>query len=59
MTSDRPYRDSIGRERAIDELLDGAGTQFDPDVVDVFVSMIEAGPDEDDDDLAAVLALAV
>jgi ribonuclease P protein subunit RPR2 len=59
MTSDRPYRDSIGVERAVDELRDGAGTQFDPDVVEVFVSMVEVGPAEDDEDLAAVLVLAV
>jgi len=44
MTSDRPYRDSIGIERALDEIRSGAGTQFDPEVVGVFVEMIEDRP---------------
>jgi HD-GYP domain-containing protein (c-di-GMP phosphodiesterase class II) len=60
MTSDRPYRRSIGLERALDEIRLGAGTQFDPEVVGVFVRMIEDGPTEDDDeDFAAALNLAV
>ena len=33
MTTDRPYRASLGVERAADELERMAGTQFDPDVV--------------------------
>ena len=36
MISDRPYRRGMTREQAIAELLDCAGTQFDPDVVDAF-----------------------
>jgi putative nucleotidyltransferase with HDIG domain len=36
MTSDRPYRNAIGRERALSELRHGAGRQFDPGVVTQF-----------------------
>jgi ribonuclease P protein subunit RPR2 len=41
MTSDRPYRGSIGIDRALEELRSGAGSQFDPRVVGVFVDMVE------------------
>jgi cyclic di-GMP phosphodiesterase len=47
MTSDRPYRDSIGIERALAEIRSGAGTQFDPEVVRVFVDMIEDPPERE------------
>ena len=38
MTSDRPYRDAMRPWVAVSELREGAGGQFDPDVVDVLVS---------------------
>ena len=38
MTSDRPYRRAMSEEAATEELLDGAGSQFDPRVVEVFAS---------------------
>jgi HD-GYP domain-containing protein (c-di-GMP phosphodiesterase class II) len=38
MTSDRPYRKALPYETAIAELQRGAGTQFDPDVVQAFVT---------------------
>lgn len=41
MTTDRPYRKGFSPERAIDEILAGSGTQFDPDYAAVFVRMIE------------------
>jgi ribonuclease P protein subunit RPR2 len=57
MTSDRPYRGAIGLERALEEIQRGAGTQFDPDVVGVFVEMVEGGPGNDDEPaFAAALA---
>ena len=48
MTSDRPYRDSIGIERALGEIRGGAGTQFDPDIVDAFVEMVGDQPPGND-----------
>lgn len=39
MTSDRPYRKALGRERAIAELRKGSGTQFDPTIVDAFLKI--------------------
>jgi HD-GYP domain-containing protein (c-di-GMP phosphodiesterase class II) len=57
MTSNRPYRGSIGIERALVEIKGGAGTQFDPEVVRVFVQMIERGPEPGETpDFAAALA---
>jgi putative two-component system response regulator len=45
MTSLRPYRDAALTtvERALAELRRCSGTQFDPDVVDVFVKLVERG----------------
>ncbi len=41
MTSDRPYRTNpMAIDGAIAELIKGKATQFDPDVVDVFVDML-------------------
>jgi len=43
MTSDRPYRKSLGNEEAVRRLRAGSGTQWDPTVLDVFLSLLEAG----------------
>ena len=40
MTSDRPYRKAMPKSHAIQELLMYAGTQFDPQIVDVFVTKV-------------------
>jgi diguanylate cyclase (GGDEF)-like protein/putative nucleotidyltransferase with HDIG domain len=40
MTSDRPYRDSVGYDAALAELRHGAGTQFDPLVVEAFIAVL-------------------
>ena len=40
MTSNRPYRDAMTRENAVRELVNNARTQFDPNVVDVFVRVL-------------------
>ncbi len=44
MTNDRPYRNALPRERALGEIQEGSGTQFDPDVVEAFVRMSEEEP---------------
>ncbi|MEW6182882.1 MAG: PAS domain S-box protein [Bacillota bacterium] len=41
MTNDRPYRKAMNRKEALDELQRCAGTQFDEELVEVFVKMIE------------------
>lgn len=41
MTSDRPYRKTPGKEKAVEELLRCAGSQFDPEVVHAFLRAIE------------------
>jgi diguanylate cyclase (GGDEF)-like protein len=41
MTSDRVYRRALGPELARDQLLEGAGTQFDPDAVDALLTAFE------------------
>ncbi len=41
MTSNRPYRMALTQEEAFRELRDGAGTQFDPDMVEAFIGMVE------------------
>jgi HD-GYP domain-containing protein (c-di-GMP phosphodiesterase class II) len=43
MTTDRPYRDGMSPAAAVKELIDNAGTQFDPMVVAGLVSVIEQG----------------
>ncbi|HEY5600180.1 MAG TPA: HD domain-containing phosphohydrolase, partial [Candidatus Manganitrophaceae bacterium] len=43
MTSDRPYRKGLGAEIALQELRRFAGTQFDPKVVDAFLSAFDNG----------------
>jgi putative nucleotidyltransferase with HDIG domain len=40
MTSDRPYRDSIGYDAALAELRRCAGTQFDPLVVEALIAAL-------------------
>ena len=40
MTSDRPYREGMSHAEAMQELTKGAGTQFDPAVVEVLVGLL-------------------
>jgi len=47
MTSPRPYRGAMSNEDALREIARNAGTQFDPNLVDVFVSIVHSMlPDE-------------
>jgi diguanylate cyclase (GGDEF)-like protein/PAS domain S-box-containing protein/putative nucleotidyltransferase with HDIG domain len=40
MTSDRPYRPAMSHEYAISELLRCSGSQFDPDLVGLFIELV-------------------
>jgi diguanylate cyclase (GGDEF)-like protein len=43
MTSDRPYRRAMTAEVALAELRENAGAQFDADVVDAFLAVVDSG----------------
>jgi putative nucleotidyltransferase with HDIG domain len=46
MSSARPYRPALSREEVMEELRKGAGTQFDPNLVQIFIGIVEAGLSE-------------
>jgi diguanylate cyclase (GGDEF)-like protein len=48
MTTDRPYRKRLTVEEACRRVRAGAGTQFDPKVVDVFLSLSWEAPQADE-----------
>jgi HD-GYP domain-containing protein (c-di-GMP phosphodiesterase class II) len=41
MTSDRPYRRALPFEHALEQIMDGTGTQFDPAMAEAFVSITD------------------
>jgi PAS domain S-box-containing protein/putative nucleotidyltransferase with HDIG domain len=43
LLSDRPYRSAWVRDKVIDYIKEQAGIQFDPKIVEVFMSLVEAG----------------
>jgi len=43
MSSARPYRPALCREKILKELRHGAGSQFDPELVKVFIELINSG----------------
>ncbi len=43
MTTDRPYRKRLSQAEAVKRLREGAGSQFDPAVVETFARLYEAG----------------
>ncbi len=43
MTSDRPYRSSLPKEKVISELRSNSGTQFAPGLVDTMLLLLEGG----------------
>ena len=45
MTSDRPYREAMSHQEAVDILKDGAGRQWDANVVRVFIETLQTGGD--------------
>lgn len=46
MVSTRAYRNSMSKEEAIEKILHNRGLQFDPDVTDVFMSIIHSAAEE-------------
>lgn len=43
MTAERPYKKPMSKEKALEQILSGAGTQFDPIVVTAFVECVKLG----------------
>ncbi|MFL5805704.1 MAG: HD-GYP domain-containing protein [Roseiflexaceae bacterium] len=43
MTTNRPYRAALDSDQAVRRLRAGRGTQFDPNVLDVFLALLHAG----------------
>lgn len=43
MTTDRPYRKALSLEAAIQELEENSGSQFDPEIVSLFINILEEG----------------
>ena len=46
LTSDRPYREGMSLQKAMDIIITARGTQLCPDCVDLFVEMIAEIPPE-------------
>jgi HD-GYP domain-containing protein (c-di-GMP phosphodiesterase class II) len=42
MTSDRPYRNAMSLEKAVDEIKRSKGTQFDPQITELFLGIIDS-----------------
>ena len=41
MTTDRPYRKALPIQTAVNELIRFSGKQFDPNLVDIFIKIIQ------------------
>ena len=41
MTHYRPYREALGLEKACEELRDGAGSKYDPRIVEIVFNLID------------------
>lgn len=39
MTNDRPYRKALSFEEALEEIKKNSGTQFDPEITDIFIEL--------------------
>ncbi|NTW05810.1 MAG: HD domain-containing protein, partial [Peptococcaceae bacterium] len=45
MTSDKIYRSAMTKDTAIEEIRNNSGTQFDPDITEVFINICLAEAD--------------
>jgi putative nucleotidyltransferase with HDIG domain len=54
MTSNRPYRQGLSMEQALEEIERNRGTQFDPDVVDALTRALKEKPEPVQSDSAAL-----
>ncbi|HJZ46935.1 MAG TPA: HD domain-containing phosphohydrolase [Roseiflexaceae bacterium] len=43
MMTDRPYRAALGEDEALRRLRSARGTQFDPELLDIFIGLVEQG----------------
>ncbi len=55
MNADRSFRRKYTKEKAMEELVINRGTQFDPEVVDVFMKLLEEGFELDESAVEKVL----
>jgi response regulator RpfG family c-di-GMP phosphodiesterase len=46
MTTKRPYREAFSEAKAVREIISKAGSQFDPEVVEVFLSLLKEHKDQ-------------
>src|SRR5919109_537978 len=58
MIHDRPYKRAISHDAAVAELRRHAGTQFDPDLVDLFADLFAHAPPQPDETVLAINATA-
>jgi len=54
MTTERPYREALSSEEAIDEILKFRGTQFSPELADAFAKMVREMPQMDETTLKSM-----
>jgi HD-GYP domain-containing protein (c-di-GMP phosphodiesterase class II) len=58
MTSDRAYREASQTEKAVSILIDEKGRQFDPEVVDIFVELLQKGEIKEEQDIVCGMLVA-
>jgi putative two-component system response regulator len=46
MSSDRPYRKKLSKQEVVKRLKEGAGSQWDPKLVDIFVKILESSDEQ-------------
>lgn len=44
MLSERPYRKAYSKKKAVEELRENSGTQFDPKIVEAFLEVLSKEP---------------